>query len=273
MRRLPYAVLTVVLLILAVLCVTRLFGGTPSLPTVSQPDALQGRSCAEALAQARGLTASRAIDRARVAYLWIIETCDGDGAVLPQALLEAGSLLGHLMQRPDEARVAYETFLRRFPNHPNAADALFHLAKLEIDDGDSADATAHLTLLAQRFPDSVHKDSATFLASRASELVVADRRSQRTLLGQLARTVPTNVLSLLALLAAIGPSVIQTVRQARKEESGAARQRRWMIPGIIIGLTLLNYVINNIDNARQNAQLMNKLDRLLAAGLPEATQR
>lgn len=273
MRRLPYAVLSAVLLILAALCVTRLFGGSSSLPTVRQPDALQGRSCVEALAHARGLTAGREVELAREAYLWIIETCDRDETVLPQALLEAGSLLGHLAHRPDEAHIAYETFLGRFPNHPGAPDALFHLARLEIDAGDSADAIAHLTLLSQRFPDSAHKESATFLASRAADLVAADRRAQRTFLGQLARTVPTNLLSLIALLAAIGPSVIQTLQKASTEESAATHSRRWMVPGVIIGLTLLNYVINNIDSARQNAQLMSKIDQLLAAGVPEVSHR
>lgn len=266
MRRVLYASLTALLTVLAVICVVRLWGGGAGpLPLVEQPAELRGRPCADALAQARALTSSGALDRARDAYLWIIGDCD-DATVLPDALLEAGSLLGHLMQRPDEARAAYQEFLRRFPEHAGAADALFHLAKLEIDAGRSADAVAHLTLLAQRFPDSPHRESAVFLASRASALVTTNRREQRTLLGQLARIVPNNIVSLLALLAAIGPAIIQAVHQASKEGAGAPLQRRWMLPGILIGLTLLNYVLNNIDGARRDAQLMAELDRLLVAG-------
>jgi hypothetical protein len=67
--------------------------------------------------------------------------------------------------------------------------------------------------------------------------------------------------------------VIQTLQKASKEESEAATHRRWTLPGIIIGLTLLNYVINNLDTARQNAQMMSKIDQLLAAGVPEAANR
>jgi hypothetical protein len=269
MRRVFYGVLTAVLVILAVLCLVRLIGKTPSLPAMAQPEAIRGRSCAQSLRHARVLTTSDA-DGARQTYLWIIANCETDAEVLRTALLEAGSLLGHLMDRPDEARMAYEEFLRRFPNERAAADALFHLAKLEIDAGDSPGAVAHLTLLAQRFPDSAHTESATFLAGRAADLVSAERRRQGTVLGQLARTVPTNALSLLALLAAIGPSVIQTVRQTRKE---TATQRQWMMPGIIIGLTLLNYIINNIDSARRDTQMMDKLDQLIAAGAPQANSR
>jgi hypothetical protein len=90
-------------------------------------------------------------------------------------------------------------------------------------------------------------------------MLAANQRSQRTATGQLWALVPNNVVSLLAVLAAIGPSAIQTMRQARRESA----RWRWMVPALVVGLTLLNSIINNVDNARRNALVMEKLDRLL----------
>jgi hypothetical protein len=65
------------------------------------------------------------------------------------------------------------------------------------------------------------------------------------------------VLSLLALVAAIGPASIQAVRQSKTDK----RWRRVLL-GIVIGLTLVNYAMNNVDNARKNNQVMEKLEKL-----------
>lgn len=265
MRRVCYALLTVALVTLIALFVVRMRSRTPpALPAVEPPPEIAGRSCAEGLQRARELTRSGALDQARLAYLWLVGHCD-DSSALPDALLETGSLLGHLMGRPGEARRAYETFLRRFPTHAGAADATYHLAKLEIDAGDYTGAVAHLTRLAEDYPDSQHEESAKFLAAKAAEMLAADRRKQRTAAGQLTALVPNNVVSLLALLAAIGPAIIQTVRQARSEAANRATSWRWMVPSIVIGLTVLNFVINHVDNTRRNALVMDKLDRLLEA--------
>ncbi len=263
MRRLSYALLTAALVILVALFGARVWRGeSQTLPRVDAPPEIAGRSCADGLQKARELTRSGALDRARVAYLWLIGHCD-DSPVLPDALLEAGSLLGHLMQRPSEARRVYRMFLRRFPSHPGAADATYHLAKLELDAGDYADAVVHLTALAHSWPGSAHAESAKFLAAKAAHMLAADRRSQRSAAGQVAALVPNNILSLLALLLAIGPSAIQTLRQAKHESAASRARLRWMIPALVIGLTLLNNLMNNVDNARRNALVMEKLDRLL----------
>jgi hypothetical protein len=269
MRRLCYALLTAALVGLLVLFGTRAWkGDVRTLPTVAAPPEIAGRSCADGLQTARELTWRENLDEARDAYLWLIAHCDGS-PVLPDALLEAGALFGYRMQRPVDARHAYEAFLRRFPDQPGAADATYHLAQLEIDAGDYASAVVHLTTLAERDPNGSHEESAKFLAARAAEMLAADRRSQRTAAGQVAALVPNNLLSMLALLVAIGPSAIQTLRQAHRESTSPTRWR-WMIPGLVIGLTLLNSVINNVDNARRNALVMEKLDRLLESesGLP-----
>jgi len=42
-----------------------------------------------------------------------------------------------------------------------------------------------------------------------------------------------------------------------------AAESRWFIPTTVIALTLLNSIINNVDNTRRNALVMEKLDRLL----------
>lgn len=263
MRRLCYALLTAALVTLVALFGARVWRGKrQALPRVDAPPEIAGRSCEDGLQQARELTRSGALEPARVAYLWLIGHCD-HSPVLPDALLEAGSLFGHLMQRPSEARRVYRTFLRRFPTHPGAADATYHLAKLEIDAGDYAAAVVRLTALADRWPSSPHAESATFLAAKAAQMLAADRRSQRTAGGQAAALVPNNILSLLALLVAIGPSAIQTLRQAKGESAATRARRRWMVPVLVIGLTLLNSLMNNVDNARRNALVMEKLDRLL----------
>lgn len=262
MRRLSYALLTAALMALLALFGARMWRkDAETLPTVEAPPEVAGRSCAAGLQTARELTWRDDLDDARRAYLWLIGHCD-DSPVLPDALLEAGALFGFRMQRPGEARRAYETFLRRFPDQPGAADATHHLAQLEIDAGDYAPAVVHLTTLAERDPNGPHEESAKFLAARAAQMLAADRRSQRSAVGQVAALVPNNLFSMLALLVAIGPSAIQTLRQARRDSAGPTRWR-WMIPGLVIALTLLNSVINNIDNAQRNALVMEKLDRLL----------
>jgi hypothetical protein len=228
------------------------------LPTIAELPELDGRSCDEGLAKARELTKAAALDRARLAYLWLFSHCN-DSPIQPEAMLEAGSLLGHLLQRPGEAQQVYQDFLSRFPTHPQADDATYHLAKLEIDAGNYTAAVGHLTALAQRYPNSAHQESARFLASKAAEMLAADRNTFRTLPGQLSNLVPNNPLSFIVLLAAVGPVVIDWVSRAKRE-------RRWLLPSIVIALTLLNYAINNFEAIQKNTQLMERFVRLAAPG-------
>ena len=270
--RVCYALLAVGLLTLAGSFAVRLHRGRQqALPVVEAPPEVAGRSCEAGIEKARELTKSAALDRARSVYLWLLSHCD-DSSVLPQVMLEAGSLFGHLLNQPREARLVYEQFLRRFPTHPEAGDVTYHLARLEIERGDYTAAVAHLTTLAQRYPNSWHEESAKFLAVKAAEMLAAEKRTRRTFFGQLKQLVPNNFASLLALLTALGPSVIQTVTKAREAAKEGLRGR-WAVPSVIIGLTLLNYVINNVDSARQNRQLLEKLDRLTKGGVQaEASQ-
>lgn len=235
-----------------------------SLPVVEAPREIAGRSCESALDTARELTKNAALERARLAYLWLATHCD-DSAVLPDALLEGGSLLGYLMQRPREAQRLFEEFLDRFPARLDAGVALYHLAKLEIDSGDYAAAVAHLKLLSERYPNSPREQSAKFLAVIVGEMLAAERRSQRTFLGQIAATVPTNFLSFLALLTALGPALVQAASKARRRSANSGTRFAWVIPSVVIGLTLLNYVVNNIDSARRNRMLMEELNQLSEA--------
>jgi len=263
--RVCYALLAVSLLTLAAIFAVRVSRARHhGLPNVEPSAEVAGQSCEQAAETARTLTKAAAFDRARLAYLWILSHCD-DSPVLPDAMLESGSLFGHLLDKPHDAQLVYESFLHRFPDHPEAGDVTFHLARLEIDAGNYAAAVAHLTTLAQQYPNSWHEESAKFLASRAAEMLAAERHSRRTVFGQLAQFVPNNLASLLVLLTAVGPSVIQTVHRARGES--ASDRSKWMIPTIVIGLTVLNYTINNVDSARRNRMLMEKLDRLAAASV------
>lgn len=266
--RVCYALLAFALLALTAIFAVRVYRERrESLPVVQAPPEVAGQSCAAAIETARHLTKSGALDRARLAYLWLLGHCESS-PTLPHAMLEAGSLFGHLLRQPREAQRVYEEFLRRFPSHPEAGDVTYHLARLEIDSEDYTAAVAHLTLLAQRYPDSWHEESAKFLAVKATEMLTAQRRKRRTILGQVAALVPTNLVSVLALLTALGPSIIQTVSKTR-QESGSGRPRsRWVMATLVIALTLLNYVINNVDSARRNRVLMEKLDRLAAVSVP-----
>jgi outer membrane protein assembly factor BamD (BamD/ComL family) len=268
--RVCYALLAVSLLTLAAVFAVRVSRARHhGLPNVEPSADVAGQSCEQAAKTAQTLTKGAAFDRARLAYLWILSHCD-NSPVLPDAMLQAGSLFGHLMNEPHEAQRVYETFLHRFPDHPETGDVIFHLARLEIDAGDYSAAVAHLTTLAKRYPNNWHEESAKFLASRAAEMLAAERHSRRTVLGQLAQFIPNNLASLLVLLTAVGPSVIQTVHKARGES--ASERSKWMVPTIVIGLTILNYTINNVDSARRNKLLMEKLDRLAAAVQPQQGQ-
>jgi tetratricopeptide (TPR) repeat protein len=264
MRRIGYALLSAVLIALVAVFVVRALRVNPhTLPRLDEaPEALVGLSCERGLAAAQQLTKGGALEHARLAYLWLIQQCD-ESTILPDVLLEAGSLFGHLQRRPAEARAAYEQFLERFPDHPGAADATYHLAKLEIDAGNYAAAAASLTALAERYPDSERRESARFLAEEAAELLAAERQSRRTIGGQLAAMVPNNLASLLAVMLAIGPAVLQTVRQGRRDAAGGTVRWPWLVPVLVITLTLLNNLMNNVDNARRNTLVMEKLDRLL----------
>jgi hypothetical protein len=265
-RRIGYALLTALPALLIVVFVARSCGrDRAALPSVAErPEVIAGLPCDAALSAARQLVKGGALEHAQTAYLWIVEHCD-DPSLLPDALLEAGSLFGHLLDRPQLAAAAYATFLRLFPTHEGAADATYHLAKLEIDAGNYAAAVAHLTALTRRYPAGRHAESARFLAGEAAEMLAADRRSQRTVAGQVSALVPNNLLSVLALMVAIAPSVIQTVRQAKRDTASGAVRWPWLVPAIVILLTLFNSALNNIDNARRNTLVMDKLDRLLEA--------
>jgi tetratricopeptide (TPR) repeat protein len=266
--RVCYALLAIGLLMLAGVFAFRLYRGRQRvLPVVEAPAEVAGRSCDEGIEKARELTKRAALDRARLVYLWLLSHCD-NSPVLPDAMLEAGSLFGHLLHQPREARLVYQQFLRRFPTNPEAGDVTYHLARLEIERGDYTAAIAHLTTLAQRYPNSWHEESGKFLAAKAAEMLAAEKRSRRTFFGQLKQLVPNNLVSLLALLTALGPTVIQTVAKLRESAKSGTRTR-WAVPAIVVGLTALNYVMNNVDSGRQNRLLMEKLDHL-AGGAVQA---
>ena len=269
--RVGYALLALGLLALAgTFALRQHWARQPALPVVEAPAEIAGLSCEQALEKGRELTKGGALERARGVYLWLVSHCN-NSPVLPDALLEAGSLFGHLLHQPREARLVYQQFLRRFPDNPEAGNVTYNLARLEIERGDYTAAVAHLTAMAQRYPDSWHEESAKFLAAKAAEMLAADKHSRRTVLGQLAQLIPNNVISLIALLTALGPTVIQTVSKVRESAKSATRTG-WVMPTVIIGLTLLNYIMNNIDSARQNRILMEKLDRLAGVAQTEARQ-
>ncbi len=258
MRRLGYAVFFIVLVGLSAMFGLRLYDNQDrALPRVDAPPEIKGLSCEDGISRARDLTKNDTLESARLAYLWLIASCEGS-SILPDALIEAGSLSGYLLHRPAEARQVYKQFLLRFPTHPQADDATYHLAKLDIDAGDYPSAVAHLTLLAQDYPQSTHHESAQFLVAKASEMLAADRSSLWTVVGQLRKMVPNNILSLLAVLAAVGPAALQIFEKAG--DSGSNRRR--LVPVLILVLTLLNYFVNNFQSDRQNKRLMAKLDRL-----------
>jgi hypothetical protein len=54
-------------------------------------------------------------------------------------------------------------------------------------------------------------------------------------------------------------------RVARRDSAGGAVRWPWLVPAVIVGLTLFNSTLNNVDNARRNTLVMEKLDRLLEA--------
>ncbi len=261
MRQVCYALLALVLIALAVpFGLQSIAGRSPPLPVVQLPPELAGRSCEQVLEKARELI-KQAPERARPAYLWLLAHCDGS-PLLPGVMLEAGSLFGHLLQQPDVARQIYGEFLRRFASHPEADAALYQLAKLDLDDRDYTAATAHLTELEQRFPNSSHRESAAFLASKATEMLVAEHHWLWTFPGQVAALVPNNFLSFVVIMAALGPAAITFILSIRTEGN---RKDRWVLPTLALGLTLLNYGINNLQAARHNAALMKKLDRLMGS--------
>ncbi|HUI28384.1 MAG TPA: tetratricopeptide repeat protein [Candidatus Kryptonia bacterium] len=265
LARIGYAILAVGLFVLIGVFVVRVYRGRPrSLPSVAAPAEIAGQPCQAALETARELTRRRALERARQAYLWLATHCD-DSPVQPEALLEAGSLLGHLLNQPHEAQQVYERFLGRFGSQPGADAALYHLAKLRIDAGDYAAAITYLSLLAERYPTSEHRESAQFLTVKAAEMLAARRQALRSVSGQVAQLVPNNFFSLLALLAAVGPSLLQIVVRPKSDFSPARRRLRWVQPSLVVGLTFLNYVMNNLDLARRNADLMEKLDEVSSA--------
>jgi hypothetical protein len=256
--RIGYGFLAVCLVTLAATFGVRVYEQRRQpLPGVLELPDFAGISCEDGLAKARELTKATQVDRARLAYLWLRTHC-ASSPLLPDVLLEAGSLCGHLMQRPVEAQQIYQEFLSRFPTHPAADDATYHLAKLEIDGGDYAAAVAHLTALAQRYPDSPHQESAKFLASKAAEMLAADRTTFRSVSGQLGAFVPNNPFSLFALLLAVGPAALEVISKAKRE-------RRWLIPTLVLVLTLLNYLVNNWEAFQRNAQLMETFVHLAAA--------
>jgi len=258
-----YAVLAAALVGLAVIALVRFHRGRElPVPLVAPPSEVAGQSCDAALNTARALTQSGRLDRARMAYLWIVGHCE-QTTVLPEATLELASLLAYRLGQTREAAQVYRSFLERFPSDPEAPNALYHLAKLEIDAGRYASAVAHLTALANQYPGSSHEQSARFLAGRAAQMLVAEKDARRTVTGQIAELVPNNFLSFLVLLTALAPSIIQAVSKAREDRGGS---RRWVMPGVIIGLTIVNYTINNVDSARRNRDLMERIDRILAVG-------
>lgn len=163
-----YAILAVALLTLAGIFAVRLYRERrQELPVVDAPVEIAGLSCEGAAKKALELTKNGALDQARLSYLWLLSHCEAS-PVLPDVMIEAGSLFAYLLHRPSEARRVYEEFLHRFSTRPDAGDVTYSLARLEIDSGDYTAAVTHLTTLAQRYPNSWHRESATFLNNASS---------------------------------------------------------------------------------------------------------
>jgi hypothetical protein len=88
-------------------------------------------------------------------------------------------------------------------------------------------------------------------------MLAADRTTFRSVSGQLGALVPNNPFSFFALLLAVGPAALELISKAKREQ-------RWLIPTLVLALTLLNYVVNNCETFQKNAQLMEKFVRLAA---------
>lgn len=226
------------------------------LPVVAQPDGFAELSCSAGVDRARSLVRSGAVDAAAQAYLWLAVGC-ADDRMLPDILLEAGSLFGHMLRNPAWARASYERLLDCCSGADGADTATYQLARLEIDDGDFAAAVSHLTILAERYPTTPHIESARVLSLRAAEMLTARRQESRTVSGQVRELVPNNAWSVLAVIAAVGPAMMEAFRRAR-DATGVSR----LAPTAILALTILNYFINNAESARRDADILAKLEGL-----------
>lgn len=71
---------------------------------------------------------------------------------------------------------------------------------------------------------------------------------------------------------------LETAREltnsAALEGSNAARRRtRWIVPAVVIGLTFLNYVVNNVQSTRRDSFLMEEFNRLAGIALSSGESR
>ena len=230
----------------------------PRLPVVTEFPAMDGLSCTDGLAKAREL-ARTSPEQGRLAYFWLFSHC-ADSPVLPDAMIEVGALLAYHLQKPAEAKQVYVAFLDRFPSDAAAADVLLQLAKLELDEGDYASAVTHLTDLVQRFPDSSHQESASFLAARAAEMLAVDRQKVRTPVGQLRQMIPNNVVSVLMLVMGFIPVVYSASRAAEKLRS-EQRTGMKLVLALVIVCIFANFAVNNFKKAKQ----IDRLDTEIAA--------
>ena len=206
MRVLSAVLAAVALALVFVYGVRQLQSQEQALPTVTVPPELQGVSCAVMRDKARELSA-KAPQKARDTYYAFLSKCSADVG-LPDALMELGAVLVYRLQRPEEARLVYAEALRRFPQHEIASDALFYVARLELDAGDYPSAVLHLNQLVTLHPGTRHLETAKFLAERAEVMRAANQSSQQTLVGQLESLVPSSAPALLLLICAVGTAVI-----------------------------------------------------------------
>jgi TolA-binding protein len=74
----------------------------------------------------------------------------------------------HVVLRGDDARAAYEEFLRRYPEHPATDHVLYYLGLVQFSQRRDAEAAIRtLEQLFERYPGTVWGHEATYLLARA----------------------------------------------------------------------------------------------------------
>lgn len=220
------------------------------LPVVTDMPENLGLTCEEVLQNARELAISDP-GKARQTYLFFFHLCP-DTAEMPHAMIEAASLLSYRLESPREARRVYTEFLGRFPTHPDASAAMLQLAKLELDAGNYASAVAHLTRLTNRYPNSLHEESARYLAERAAEMLASDRQSPWTILGQIRQLVPNNFKSILAILVALVPFAAKAIH---RYVSGPRTGKSLALLLLLLVCLITNYFMNIVERSKQIERL------------------
>lgn len=258
MRRIASVLLAAILVAILVVFGFRAYGNRDRpLPSVTALPEMEGLSCPQGLEESRELS-KNSPERAESAYFWLIAHCTDD-SVAPEAFLEVGSLLTYRLKKSQTARSTYSEFLRRFPNHASADVVLLNLAQLELDDADYESAVSHLTQLAKRYPDSLYRDSAAFLAGKAEEMLVEDQRSTWTLVGQIDQLVPNNTISFLLVLTTAIPAIMG----AFKTWDGEERTRRNTVKLLaVLVCVLVSSFINYLDKSKQETRVSEEIAAL-----------